>query len=155
MTKQMHAVLQQAATQELRRTFDTPTPPAWPAPPSTLAALVRHGLLERTERRTRHHHTMWVWTITDAGKHALEPTELFKDERPVYLGQVGYELGDDDHDELREKGYTTNPLRRIDPLPVAGPASTVWRRKATDNTVAAIARKQRARQAADKARYAA
>lgn len=74
LTNRMRDALERAAVQELRRVHDDkPGRPVWPAHPSTLAALIGHGLLERSERRSRQEHRMDVWTITQAGRLVLNP----------------------------------------------------------------------------------
>jgi putative ubiquitin-RnfH superfamily antitoxin RatB of RatAB toxin-antitoxin module len=147
----MRDVLEDAVRQELRRVDGR-----WPAHASTLAALVRQGLLERSERVSRHGDALTVWTATDAGRDALKPKERVYVERPVFLGRGSSELPDkDENTDLEAKGYTSDPRRRIDPLEVVGEVSVVWQRRTEVKRIQAQDRKARARQAAEKARYAA
>lgn len=121
----MRDVLETAVRQELRRVDGR-----WPAHASTLAALVRQGLLERSERVSRHGDALTVWTATDAGRDALKPKERVYAERPVFLGRGSSELPDkDENTDLEAKGYTSDPRRRIDPLEVVGEVSVVWQRR--------------------------
>lgn len=113
LTPMMSQALEQAASQgELRRTHhpeDGPT--AWPASPSTLAALVRHGCLEHSRRRNRHGTPMDIWTATDTGRNTLNPPPPPpKNAKPLYLRRNG--------------GYTTIPAHSIDRDPIMGAIET-------------------------------
>lgn len=107
LTVRMREALQDAARQELRRVHDDqPGRPAWPAHPSTLAALVGHGLLERSERKSRQAHRLEVWTITPAGVQVLNPAPRQLEQAARYLSRPSRTTGD----------YTSNPRRSIDEL---------------------------------------
>lgn len=109
LTPHMRHALTTARTGEIRRTL-TPGPgaPPWPHPAATLYALERHELVVRSERRNRRGEVMIVWAISDAGRQALEPEEIIKTERPLYLASIVGERGD----------YTPIQRRAMDPLEV-------------------------------------
>lgn len=65
-----------------------------PAHPNTLGSLVRRGLLERSQRFSRHETRMDVWTITDAGRDALKAPELVGTERSVFPAKGGGSTSD-------------------------------------------------------------
>lgn len=90
LSPKMRDALTAARRGPLRRTH-TPGEgkPAWPAHPSTLAALVRHGLLDRSEGRNRHGYRLDLWTITDAGRAELEPRHRFIEQRPRWMARTG------------------------------------------------------------------
>lgn len=148
MTARMRAVLEQAAKQDLRRVWDGPGKPPWPAAASTLAALVRHGLLERSERLTRHQQRVVLWEITEEGKAALRGPERIAEERPTFMahGAIRYRVlsnnrwtvvEEDEDGSYVDGDYTQDPRRRFDHLEVAGQASLKWRRKAEVDRTAA------------------
>lgn len=90
LTPLMRAALQQAlrSNGELRRVHDDREgSPPWPAHPASLAALVRHGLMEESERRSNKGHRMQLWQITDAGREALDPPK--KAQRDVFRPMGG------------------------------------------------------------------
>jgi hypothetical protein len=86
----MHDALTDASRNPLRRTHDDSagTPP-WPAPAPTLAALIRHDLLECTEIRNRRGFKVTVWTITDLGHEALNPPPKYRADRPRFMARCG------------------------------------------------------------------
>jgi hypothetical protein len=89
LTRPMRDTLEQAIRQELRRVHDTqPGRPAWPAHPSTLAALVRHGLLAYGTRKSKRGHQLDTWTVTQAGRDALKPREVFRSEALLYCSTM-------------------------------------------------------------------
>jgi hypothetical protein len=123
ITANMHAVLTETRRRQegLRRLFDdVPGKPPWPANPSTLAALVRHGLVERSENRTRRGALVIIWRITDAGREALQPPQIVKPDKPLFLarGSVRYRKLPDNRWAVDETGstgdYTSDPGRSID-----------------------------------------
>lgn len=124
MTGLMREALQSARKAPLRRVHNVehgkPQPPAaW----QTLRALEARGFLAYSERKTKRGERLEEWVITDAGREALLPREVFKEERPVYLARpVPDRRGD----------YSTNPAWSIDHLPIMDPdhVSLRWRRKA-------------------------
>ncbi len=75
-TRTMLECLQRARKQPLRRCWDgTPGQPPWPAPWQTIYALVDRGWLEATTvPKNKRGHKVTTWTITPAGREALEPT---------------------------------------------------------------------------------
>ena len=134
LTPTMRNALHEASRriEGLRRTFDDkPGRPTWPAAPSTLAALVRHGLLESRELRNRKGYRIQAWFITDTGRRALEPVLVVKRDTPLYLAPGG--------------GYTTNPKRSIDvdsppadahlevAVEASGPVNPAWYENAERN----------------------
>lgn len=137
MTALMRAALQDALRGSLRRVHDSiEGKPPWPNGhhSATLYALVRHGLLERTETRSRNGHRTDLWTITDAGKQALKPRERRRVEPiwyPVRTDLAHANLPDDYDPEgtsNEAKGYTKNPdwamhLTPCDPDQAAQPTS--------------------------------
>lgn len=105
----MHDALIAAARNPLRRTHDTLVgKPPWPAHPSTLAALVARGLLERAEKRNRRAQLVDQWTITAAGHEVLNPSPRYRPDRPRFMARPTRNTGD----------YTMNPARAIDHLEV-------------------------------------
>lgn len=145
MTPKMKAALEMAAKQEIRRVWDeTPGLPPWPAPASTLAALVRNGYVERTERLSKAGHRIVGWRATDAGRMALKGPVRVAEERPRYLARPGKNRGD----------YTSDPRHRIDHLEVAGQASLKWRRIAEAERLDAKDRREVARELARQIRAA-
>lgn len=157
LTRLMRNALEDAVRQELRRIHDTPGVAAWPAHPSTLAALVRHELLARSTRRSKRGHQLDAWTITDAGRAALRPRDIFRREPDLYLTRAvpATALGVAAHGE-----YTTNPehaLCREGDAPVIDPDTldSAWTQISTERRHAAQDRRARARQAARNARTAA
>jgi len=123
ITESMRVVLKEAARRQegLRRLHgDQPGSPPWPAHPSTLAALVRRGLLERASGRTRRGSRIDTWRITEAGRLELNPPAQVMQDRPLYLarGSVRYRLLPDNRWAVDESGssgdYTSDPHRSID-----------------------------------------
>lgn len=111
LTVRMREALQDAARQELRRVHDDqPGRPAWPAHPSTLAALVAHGLLERSERKSRQAHRLEVWTITVAGVAVLNPPPQLMRDAPRFLNRFVSHGGD----YTTEQRYAIDPLEAVD-----------------------------------------
>lgn len=107
LTKLMRDALEQAARQELRRVHDDkPGKPPWPAHPATLAALVGHGLLERSERVSKQSHRLEVWAATDLAVRVLNPAPRQLEQAARYLSRPSRTTGD----------YTSNPARSIDEL---------------------------------------
>jgi hypothetical protein len=106
LTTHMRQALQTAAAQDgLRRTHDTEHgQPPWPAPPATLHALLNRQLVTHTRIRNRKGYHVDTWTITDAGREALNPPPRQHTTRPRYMQPAGSRGGD----------YTTNPARSID-----------------------------------------
>lgn len=143
LTPNMRTVLTAAAKQELRRPPRNP----WPAPWQTLHALVNHGLLQANTRKNRAGHDLNIWTITDTGRAALEPREIFRREALVYLARPTQTSGD----------FTTIRNRSIDETPVTDPGTLddAWVQLREQRQADARDRITRARQAARNARYAA
>lgn len=159
----MRAALTAAQRGPLRRPhayLDAPAP--WPAHPSTLQALERHGLLERHDLRNRHGHPVTTWTITPAGRSALEPREITRRPAPLYLarGSVRYHVLPNgkwgvvkDEDATGSGDYTADPARSVDRDPKLGALPTVnpddldptWARHAEERRAAAQDRRDRAR----------
>lgn len=148
LTASMRAALQQARHAPLRRVLEPgPGAPAWPAHPGTLHALERHKLLTRGEIRNRHGQPVTTWTITTAGRQALEPPEIFRRERDVYLAHPNPDLSGD---------YTTDPRRSRDELPVLDPDSlnNAWAQISAERRASAETPRDRARRLARNARAA-
>jgi hypothetical protein len=79
MTSRMLAALRAAQNGPLRRVHDVEHGRApWPAPPASLAALVRQGLLERSSRVSKKNHRIDEWHVTDAGRETLKPRHVAK-----------------------------------------------------------------------------
>jgi hypothetical protein len=131
----MRDALIDASRNPLRRTHDTPAD--WPAHPATLAALVRHDLLEVSERRNRRGYLLTIWTLTDTGREALDPPPRYRPDRPLFLAHCGairyrklppktptdlgrWVIAGSKHDTSTSNSgdYTTNPAKAIDPLEV-------------------------------------
>lgn len=120
LTPRMRAALTDAKHRPLRRVHAPgPGKPAWPAHPASLAALVRHGLLEQGEARDKHANKVTTWTLTDAGRRELEPRHVFIEERDTWMARTG--SGSD---------WTKDPGRRMDDAPRMQQASPAWRRRA-------------------------
>lgn len=104
----------------LRRTHDPTKPgaPQWPAHHSTLAALVRREFLTRDDGRNRKGWPRTTWSLTDAGREALKPREVFRVEAPRYMCRGGTRFREraDGAVELvgGEDDYTSDPRRSID-----------------------------------------
>lgn len=111
LTTPMRDALKQARPPHGLRRVHVPGPgaPPWPAHPSTLAALLRHGLVEHDVDRDRRGYMRETWTTNDAGREALDPPPRHRSDRPRYLQRDVWRGGD----------YTTDPNRRIDELEVA------------------------------------
>jgi DNA-binding PadR family transcriptional regulator len=79
VTERMREALLEARKGPLRRVHDgTEGKPPWPANPCSLAALVKHGLLDRSERKSKSGNRLDEWTITDEGRSALNPPAVVK-----------------------------------------------------------------------------
>lgn len=113
----MRDTLEQAVRQELRRVHDTKRP-EWPAHPSTLAALVRHGLLTRATRKSKRSHQLDTWAITQAGRDALKPRDIFRHQPDLYMTHAIPETTSGGHGE-----YTTDPRLSIcrEGVPITDP----------------------------------
>lgn len=126
LTNNMRATLKLAKRGPLRRIHNPnhPGPPAWPANHATLAALVRHHLLERQQIKNKRGYNVNLWTITPAGRQALEPAERFREARPLYLarGSVRFRkqpngrwaVITDSRSDVNEDDYTSDPRQSID-----------------------------------------
>lgn len=146
LTKPMRETLELARKQELRRVHDGNGSPPGPHI-NTLNALVRHELLAASERRTRRGHRLQAWTITDAGRQALQPREIHRTEELFYLNHTGRGAGD----------YTNDRTRAADDVPVLDPDTlhSAWRQRAEQRKAAAEDPRERARRLARAARRAA
>jgi DNA-binding PadR family transcriptional regulator len=133
MRPNMREVLKLAAKQEIRRLEGED----WSVPWQTLYALAKNGLLEESTRRNRVGRPFRAWAITDAGRQALLPREIFKVDRDEYLCRP---IPD------RRGDYTTNPAWSVDRLPIMDPdkVSLKWRRNAETQRVGAQDRRQAA-----------
>jgi DNA-binding PadR family transcriptional regulator len=146
MTSKMREALQDAQRGNLRRVHDTEA--AWPAAPNTLGALVRHGLLERTETRSLKGRDVTLWSISDAGREALKPPPpKVWEQRAVFMARPSKGTGD----------YTLDPRRRIDDLEVVDKEalSVVWAQHAEERHSEAEDKRERARRLANGIRRAA
>lgn len=145
----MRDALEAAVRQELRRVHDQQgaDPPRWPAHPLTLAALVRHGLLRYSSRKSKRGHQLEAWAITDRGRDALRPREVFRHQADVFLTRAALSLNVGGHGE-----YTTDRARALcgDDAPIIDPASLdrAWTEIAEERRAAAQDRRARARRAA-------
>jgi hypothetical protein len=149
LTANMRDVLAAAAKQELRRPpHEGPGARPWPAAWQTLYSLVNRGLLEASVRKNRAGHELEVWTITDTGRQALQPPEIFRRERDVYLAHPNPDISGD---------YTTDPRRGRDELPVLDPDSldSAWAQLSAERRAMTETPRARARRLARSARRAA
>jgi hypothetical protein len=105
-------------------------------------------LVARGELRNRDGFPVMTWTITDAGRQALEPPEIFRRERDVYLAHPNPDISGD---------YTTDPRRGRDELPVLDPDSldSAWAQLSAERRAATETPRARARRLARSARRAA
>lgn len=136
----MRDALDEAVCHELRRVYDELGDAEWPAHPLTLAALVRHGLLVHSTRKSKRGHRLDAWTITETGREALQPRERFRRETLVYLARPV----PDHHGE-----FTTIRRHSIDDVPVidTDTLSDAWPQLAEQRRAAAQERRARARRA--------
>jgi hypothetical protein len=142
LTTRMRDALIDAKSRDLHRTAGR-----WPASPSTLAALVRHGLLARNDRTNRHGHPTTVWSITAHGRKALLPRERFRAEPPVFMADVRDGRGD----------FTTWRTKADDRLEVTDPGTLdhAWQELADQRHADAEDRRREARRLAARIRRAA
>lgn len=162
LTANMRKVLTKAKHAPIRRPHPPgPGAPPWPEAHRTLYALVHHELVTRSEIRDRDGQPLTLWTITTAGRAALEPPELVKTDRPTYLSDRRKATPDwrDPHDPEHEQpeDYTSDPARRIDHIEITDPdrLKLVWDRQAKARVAALEDRRDRARRLARSARRAA
>lgn len=88
LTPNMRAALKAARAQPLRRVHDGRAGrPPWPAPAPTLAALARRELVRRGALVSRKGHRVDTWTITDAGREALEERFVVRRPRPLLIAE--------------------------------------------------------------------
>lgn len=120
LTPAMRDALERALREDgLRRvhTLGKGKPP-WPAHHATLAALQRHGLVDHARDRDRRAFVRDTWTITDAGRVALDPPPKPRPERPVYLAPAGSgrdHVGIPAGDQKDNSGdWTLNPSKSVD-----------------------------------------
>jgi DNA-binding PadR family transcriptional regulator len=119
LTAHMADALTSAQHAPLRRVHRGPGAAPWPAPPVTLRTLIRRGLIEQDTIRNRDGVPVDTWTITDAGRAALQPPEIFRQDRPTFLADhrrapwCDPNGPDDNKDD-----YTTDPGHRIDELEI-------------------------------------
>lgn len=134
LTPAMRDALRRARSEPLRRVHRPgPGRAPWPHHPSTLAALVRNGFVVRGEHHSRRGNRTETWTITDAGREALDPPpDPPKPDRPTLLVQrpgrspnyrtlpsgrlqaVGQGLPPAHHDERDASGdYTSSSFRAM------------------------------------------
>jgi hypothetical protein len=106
LTAHMRQALITASHQDgLRRTHETlHGQPPWPAPPMTLHALNRRGLVTYTRILNRKGDPVDIWRITEAGRQALNPPARNNRHRPRFLQREIWRGGD----------YTTNHRVSID-----------------------------------------
>lgn len=118
LTAHMRAALTQSVHAPLRRVHRGSAD--WPAPPGTLHALVGHGLVVTARVRNRDGVAVDTWTITDAGRAALQPPEVFRQDRPTFLADHRRAPWCDptEPDLDHKDDYTTDPAHRIDELEV-------------------------------------
>jgi hypothetical protein len=124
VTERMREALLEARKGPLRRVHDgTEGKPPWPAPAASLAALVKHGLLARSERKSKNGNRVQEWTLTDAGREALKPPPAkVVQARPVFLAARPQHIKAD---------YTTDPSRALlGAGEVLDPPSVGWEREA-------------------------
>jgi hypothetical protein len=144
-----HAPLRRVLKPGPARRPNRPATPRWPAHPGTLHALERRELVARGEIRNRDGWPVTTWTITDAGRQALEPPEIFRRERDVYLAHPNPDISGD---------YTTDPRRGRDELPlVLDPDSldSAWAQLSAERRAMTETPRARARRLARSARRAA
>lgn len=110
LTVHMRDALVRATGGPLKRVHDgSPGQPPWPAPAATLAALLRHELVDHTVMQIETGEIVETWEINDRGQEALEPPlPRHRADRARYLQREVWRGGD----------YTTDPAHRIDDLEV-------------------------------------
>jgi DNA-binding PadR family transcriptional regulator len=122
LTTPMRDALAAAQHAPLRRAHRAAGADPLPAPAATLRALIRHGLLDAGSIRNRHGDPVDTWTITDAGRAALAPREVFRQDRPTFLvdhRRAGWV--DPTSEERHDDDYTSDPRKRVDELEVIDP----------------------------------
>lgn len=102
LTANMRAALEQIRRQPARRVHNPgPGSPPWPHPHQTLAALLRHELVDHEVGRNRDGHIYEQWQINDAGRETLDPPPIrYVEGRPNFL--------------RRGRGTTHQPHKSID-----------------------------------------
>lgn len=142
LTPAMREALTKAKRDDgLRRTHDgTPGKPAWPAPPATIAALIRHELVTHDQIRNRKAFLVDIWKITDTGREALEPSAGVRRDtvRRLHLRAIGgtrHFMGDGVWED-----------RRI-PEPEPMEPDGVWARRSAARHANAVNKRDRARRA--------
>jgi DNA-binding PadR family transcriptional regulator len=146
----MRSALEAASRQDLRRVHDGPGSAPWPAHPSTLHALVGRGWLEHKRLTSKKGLPVDVWTCTDLGREVLKGlTAWLPDDKPQFMAPGGGRTTD------HSRSVDRDPLMGAMPILDADSLKTKWRRQSEKARLASLARKVRARQAAEKARYAA
>jgi DNA-binding PadR family transcriptional regulator len=151
MRERMRATLEDAAKRDLRRVHqDGPGAAHWPAHPSSLAALVRRDYLDHKRLTSKNGRPVDVWTITELGREVLKGlTAWIPDDKPEFMAPGGGRTKDHSRSVDRDPQMGAMPILDADSL------KTKWRRQSEKARLASLERKFRARQAAEKARYAA
>ena len=99
--------------QGLRRVHTTgPGKPPWPAHPTTLAALLKHDLVDHIVDRDKRGYWRETWQTNDAGRLALNPPPRKKSDRPRYLQRDVWRGGDYTHESSRSIDYDQRPWGR-------------------------------------------
>lgn len=157
LTPAMRAALEKAKREDgLRRVHNPTLPgkPAWPANASTLAALVRHYLVTRTDDSNRNGWPRTTWAITAAGREALEPPEVHRDQRDEYVMRGPTPV---DYEWASTTTIAGDHVRRRAPLAKVRPDTLdpKWAADAATRHADAQDRKDRARRLARNVRRAA
>jgi hypothetical protein len=124
LSEQMTDALTRAQHAPLRRVHRPgPGAPAWPAPPATLRALVRHELVVMGAIRDRDGWPVDTWTITDAGRLALHPPPRERVARAKFLAHSvtahGYLQPAYTDDPRRAMRDDAGAIERVDPAEVS------------------------------------
>jgi hypothetical protein len=150
----MRDALKEAVRHELRRVHDETPGATWPAHPLTLAALVRRGLLAYSTRKSKRGHQLEAWAITERGRDALKPREVFRRQADVYLTRAALSLNIGGHGE-----YTTDRSRALcgesDAIIDPGTLDRAWVEISDERRAAAQDRRARARRGARNLRASA
>lgn len=150
MTKNMLAALKTAEKQQTLRRTHIPGPgePKWPTGihPSTLAALVKTGLLQLGEIRDRNGYKVTTWTPTDAGREALKPKAVIHKDTPRFMRRPSRSGGD----------YSASHIHAIDELEAVDPGEIgeAWFGRAARKYAEAMDRRGAARMIARQRRAA-
>jgi hypothetical protein len=115
LTAKSRETLDTIRRQPARRIHEPgPGSPPWPHHPSTLAALLRHELVDHVVDRDRRGYWRETWTINDVGRTALEPVELTGRDVPRFLARDVWRHGD----YTTEQHDAADELETVDAPPI-------------------------------------